>query len=179
MALIRALKEVGGLSVEQIRAAVRSMETAPDARFLAETIDALIGEYGERELTPAEAEELRRAGDDLEAFFARRGWNVREDSAANRALAHAVAAIRRLFNPEFIDRDLDFYAGVAEEIARYEIPEGWRPREHPEEALRYAIVGTVLLQPVILALRSLAHEHRTGTLGTGDPSDAARAPTPR
>ena len=67
------------------------------------------------------------------------------------------------------ERDLDFYAGVAEQIARYEIPEDWRPGEHPEEALRQAIVGTVLMQPVILALRSLAHEHRTRTLATSGP----------
>ena len=47
------------------------------------------------------------AGERLEAFFARRGWNVRDESASNRALAHAVAAIRRLFNPEFIERERD------------------------------------------------------------------------
>ena len=175
LALIRSLREVGGLSVDQIRATVRSIGTALDERFLCETIDTLMGEDGSSQLTPAEAEELTSARDDLESFFAGRGWSVREESAAKEALAHAVAAIRRLANPEFIERDLDFYVGIAEEIASYEISEDWRPLENPEEALRSAIVGIVLLQPVISALRLLALEHRTRALGTTGPSDAARA----
>ena len=165
LALILALREVGGLSVERIRAAVQSLEANPDGHFLGETIDALPGEFGTRRVTPAEAEELRRASEDLQAFLDNRGWNLRETSAAKTALAHAIAAIRRLRNPEFVERDLDFYAGIAEEVAEYEISQDFRPREDPEEALRSAIVGTVLLQPVILALRSLAHEHRIHSLG--------------
>lgn len=54
--------------------------------------------------------------------------------------------------------------GSAKKIAKFEVPDDWSPDSSPEAALRYAMLGTVLFEPLILALRRMAHVARSRTL---------------
>jgi hypothetical protein len=47
------------------------------------------------------------------------------------------------------------------QIARHELPENWSSPEAPNAALRHGVLGTVLVEPFILALRRMAHAARS------------------
>ena len=51
---------------------------------------------------------------------------------------------------------LDFYLDHMRQIAQYEIDNV--PTDSPTTAVRYVVLGTVLLEPLILALRRLAEQ---------------------
>jgi hypothetical protein len=53
---------------------------------------------------------------------------------------------------------------MVEELAVLEVPETWNPAAAPEDALTYAIEGTLLFEPLILGLRRLAHVDRGNRL---------------
>jgi hypothetical protein len=57
------------------------------------------------------------------------------------------------------------------DVAEVEIPATFDPDHDPHNALRLAVLGTVLFEPVLLAFRKLAHVDRRRTL-------AAQAPAP-
>jgi hypothetical protein len=56
------------------------------------------------------------------------------------------------------------YGEAVSLIARHEIPDDWKPEKAPNAALRYAVLGTVLGEPLILALRRIAHVARSRQL---------------
>jgi hypothetical protein len=49
-------------------------------------------------------------------------------------------------------------------IADEEIPDSFDPESDPVESMRYAVLGTYLLEPLILSLRRLAHGQRTAEI---------------
>src|SRR3954454_21869313 len=63
------------------------------------------------------------------------------------------------------------YAEAALDVARVDV--AGVPQADPQEAVRYVVVGTVLYEPVLLALRRLAQQH----LYTGD-SPSSPPPPP-
>ena len=81
-------------------------------------------------------------------------------------------------------------ASVARQIAQIEIPDDWSPQQQRMSTLRYAVLGTVMFEPVILALRRMAHvarahmleeKHRRATGAaprTAPPSAPAPPPKP-
>lgn len=54
------------------------------------------------------------------------------------------------------DQLLDRYARAAHELGEQDVAEV--PLDPPAEAVRYVVIGTLLLEPVLLALRRLAQE---------------------
>jgi hypothetical protein len=80
-------------------------------------------------------------------------------------LLAAMTAVRDVWPyGDFPDATWESYADLAEHAASFEIPDGWDPARFPAEALRYAIVGTYLFEPVILAFRRLALSERSRRL---------------
>jgi hypothetical protein len=57
-----------------------------------------------------------------------------------------------------------FYAQALEGIVEHEVPDDWQPEVDREAALRYAMLGTVLFEPFLIALRRMAHVSRTRSL---------------
>jgi hypothetical protein len=90
----------------------------------------------------------------------RRGWRIEPDDGALRDAAKALAVVLGSFVPED-ERAIEVYAEAAELVAQHEIPEDWAPETNPDAALRYALLGTVLFEPFILALRRMANVART------------------
>jgi DNA-binding transcriptional MerR regulator len=159
--LIRALRDIAGLPVATIKqvfdaiAHPRAGGDRPDPLTLA------FAALSEPLVVPAgEEHDYERAAARIDAVVAELGWEVGEDAAARADLTRAVVAIDRHF-PGGISHDaLLHYARAAQGLAEREIPGTWDPAGAPTDALRYAVLGTVLFEPVILALRHLAHVDR-------------------
>jgi hypothetical protein len=84
------------------------------------------------------------------------GWRVDPGSAAVRQLDAALAAVANVGLPADSDR-IRTYAAAALAVARIDISS--MPAGSPAEAVRHAVVGTVMYEPVLLALRRLAQQH--------------------
>jgi hypothetical protein len=64
------------------------------------------------------------------------------------------------------------YAEAARSLATTEIPGTFDPDVDTDEALRFSVLGTVLFEPVLLALRKLAHVDRIREVARDRPPPA-------
>jgi len=169
--LIRALRDEAGLSVAAIGRALTAADSSED--FIEAAIDAIERPSGPR--VDEKSPEFRTARDAVMSIARAQGWEVAPESAALRDAARALTVITRSFYADAAtEAVLAPYAEAASLIARHEIPDGWRPSEAPNAALRYAVLGTVLLEPLILAIRRMAHVARSREV-----SQAASVPAKR
>ncbi len=159
--LIRALREVAGLGLGPIAEVLEACSASPGAQRAAagRAIDALGIAAPVMGVTE---QKLAAARDEVVAVLRGRGWRFRRDAAAIDTLARAMLAARETFETGLSAEDLGCYADAMLRVAYDELevasPEHART---PEGALRTAVLGTVLFEPVILALRRLAFEHLT------------------
>jgi DNA-binding transcriptional MerR regulator len=175
LALIRALRDEAGLSVAAIGRALKAADSSEE--FIEAAIDAIERPSGPR--VDEKSREFRSARDAVMELARSRGWEVDVKSAALRDAARALTVITRSFYPDAANSEiLAPYADAASIIARHEVPDGWQPHEAPNAALRYAVLGTVLLEPLILAIRRMAHVARSRevTRAAGSTAGPARKP---
>jgi len=93
------------------------------------------------------------------------GWKLDRTYQAAKDATLALAAIRRAIPQYVVDEHrLARYADIARQIADIEIPEQWAPSEDPHGWMKYALLGTYLFEPLILALRRIAHQQRSRAL---------------
>ncbi|MFD9033412.1 MerR family transcriptional regulator [Streptomyces sp. NPDC059567] len=161
--LIRALLDVGGLSVAAIREVIAAVED-PDRsvhKLLGAAADRVVPRYTEE---PGEGVvDARKAVAEL---IARRGWRVHEGNPAADALAVALTALETVGHADFVEV-LDAYADAAERVARADLEYVARNVER-EDLVESVVVGTVLGDAVFGALRRLAHvDASVRVFGTG------------
>ena len=149
--MIRALIDVGGVSVATARSVLAAIDAGPGQLWSAidQTHDALAAAPGPPGHPP------HRALGALAAL----GWQVEADSAVVRQLETALTAADEVGLPTVAQR-LRIYADAALAIAEYDIasiPAGDDPQA-AAAAVTYVVLGTVLYEPLLLALRRLAHE---------------------
>ncbi|MDA3648978.1 MerR family transcriptional regulator [Saccharopolyspora indica] len=143
--LVRALIGVGGLSVAAAREVLAQLDDPP------ETMHDLLG-AAHRSLGPAVDDEVDTGA--AEAVLERLGWRVQSaDRQAVRQLAAALDALEAADFPLSEDAVLT-YARAMRELAEGEV--SGVPVESKETAVRYLVLGTVLVEPLLLALRRLA-----------------------
>ena len=158
--LIRTLIEVGRLGIAQIRRVIAAIEdeTMPIHHLLG------VAQYA---LAPPEdpgdvPQDVARAREDVDRYLDEDlGWNVSPAAPGRRTLADALAALRRLgrdADPE----DFRPYAEAADTIAAWEFDRR-DPGLGRAEAVEWAVVGTVVYESVLVALRRLAQEHHSAT----------------
>jgi DNA-binding transcriptional MerR regulator len=149
--LIRALVEVGQLRLDT----VRSILAAVDDRTgnLHHTIGAAHTALATRGSSSSQAKEA------VARLLRRHRWRVAADSANLEALAVAFEALRHVGH-ELDDATLDAYADAAAQVATVDVESV--PTDAAEHAVEHVVVGTVLYEPVLLALRRLAHEDLSG-----------------
>lgn len=145
--LIRALVDVGGLRLDAVRAILAAVDD--ERTSLHESIGAA---HTAMAPTGPTSDQARKSVDRL---LRRRRWRVEQDSRNREALAVAFDALDRLGHG-IEESTLDTYADAAASVARVDVESV--PTQAPEDAVEFAVVGTVLLEPVLLALRRLAHE---------------------
>jgi len=173
--LIRSLRELARLSIEQVRKLVATLDAAlarPNARFsrgkqktfelVAAAVDALAAPH---KLRAGGAHAKLRAH--VHAKLRARGVVVRRDSATLDSLVDALRGLH-VFQPELDVDVLDVYLDHLLPLAEAEVLANQaRILAGPESALIGALVGTVLFEPLIVALRRLAHEHFVRQLYAG------------
>lgn len=167
--LIRALRDVGGLSIEAIAEVVADLDRGVPAES-----DSLLGQCDLPRLAGVEEavgpDGLAAAEREVGVLLEWLGWDVGDDCPARAELARVLAMLR-----EFWDRRLGAeaflpYAKPVSEIVDFErgvlrhgeMSLGLRPLDpaRPEEALRVLMLGSILFGRAMLALRGLAHEDR-------------------
>jgi DNA-binding transcriptional MerR regulator len=181
--LIRALREGAGLSIATLGRVFAAMEAhrpddAPDYYLtlavgaLSEPLDVAEHEAAEYEAAEAEVAEL------LQGL----GWDTDPRSPGRNDLVRALVALHRFAPGAATDVDaLRPYADAARALAEKEIPETFDVVADTSEALRFTVLGTVLFEPVLLALRKLAHNDRFNRVtagGSAQPRKGQRARRP-
>lgn len=169
--LVRALGDPGGLDLAAIRGVLAAIDAPHPRRIdvLATAQDALLGAGGA-------ASDL---GDDVRArdWARARGWITPPDDAALHRLDRAWAAARQAGLDLDAER-LGAYADAMERVAEIDVDS---VPEDPRDAVRQVVLGTVMIEPVLAALRlltqrelSLVRTRGTDGPGAGAEPDAGR-----
>ena len=145
--LVRALVEHGGVGIAGVRAVLSALSAPPPSRheFLGVAHCAL-PTAGDDAPPSAEVTKL------LEEL----GWHVWPEAPAPRALGAALAAARDagvVIDPTHLRR----YAAAMVDVAQVDVDKALAA-DSPEAAMHAVVVGTVMVDPVLLALRRVAQE---------------------
>lgn len=150
--LIRALLGAGGLTVAAAGEVLRQLDDPPDSGHdLLGAAHHALGTGAQPKQGQLPPEHHPRADALLKAW----GWQIDpEDHNARSSLERALQGLEDGgFDPP--DGFLDMYAAAMRELAAREV-------EHvplnPPDAMRYVVLGTVLVEPLLLALRRLAQQ---------------------
>lgn len=163
---IRALIDVGGLSVATARDVLAAVDT-PDMP-LSYVFGVAQRSISETSLfAPVEpATDGARAAD---ALIDRMGWHVHTENPGRQGVARVLDTMVQLDRRDIFD-DLDEYARAAEAIARADLASVARRSEVGDMA-ETVVVGTVLGDALVSALRRIAQEHVSFELFPAPPAD--------
>jgi DNA-binding transcriptional MerR regulator len=141
LTLVRALTEVGGLSLDAVRQVLVALDdeslTTHQAR-------------GAVQWPPSPAALAR-----VEALLARAGWTLDVQSPHRLRLAAALDTLATLDFPA-TDEVLDSYVAALGPVAEVEVRR--LAADDPTAAAEHVVIGTVLYEPVLVTLRRIAHE---------------------
>lgn len=157
LTLIRTLIEVGRLPISSVRAVIAAIESK--RLSLHDTIGVAHDALPPLPPTGALDADLEVALADVNGYIEGLGWRGSEHSPARCALAQALVSLRRLgqdCGPEVFD----LYASHADELAAREIA-SMTPGEDRDRAVEEAVVGTVVFEAALTALRRLAEAHHS------------------
>lgn len=148
--LIRALTEVGGLSIADTRALLEGVDGGSDSHhdLLGRTLMTVDADG--RDGSGPEQRDLELA----DTLAGKQGWYVYPDSPMRDRLAQVLATLRSLGME--LDQDwLDSYAEVADRLAQADL-EYVDGLTDVDELLEKAVLGTILGDSLLAALRRLA-----------------------
>ncbi|APX33156.1 transcriptional regulator [Brachybacterium sp. P6-10-X1] len=158
--LIRALVQTGGLGIAAVRRVLAVIDDPDPQRLdvLSTAQDALTGGGGEG----AEA----RPVDPVHAWVAARGWPTGPGDPVLEQLGNAWAACEAA-GIHVDEAMMGDYADAVEQVARVDVaavPQG------AGDAVRRVVIGTIMMEPVLSALRLLAQRH-VSVRQAGKPDD--------
>ncbi len=153
--LVRALIEVAGLRLEDVRRVLEAIEDEDLSWHEA------VGAAHTRLPSPAggAADESQRQR--VDELLGRHGWELSPVSPHREALAAALASLESLGHPPSDDH-LDTYAEAATLIGRKDV--AGLDESDRADAAEHAVVSTLLLEPVLLILRRIAQENTSREL---------------
>lgn len=155
--LVKALTEVGGLSLEATRSVLAAADD-PDMP-IHEVFGVAHSRLRLSSPHPQQSKALEEARDEVDRYLARLGWRVKANAPPRQDLARALVVLRGL-GWEIGAEVFDPYARVANEIASWEIAQ--LPEDAPRaRRIEGVVVGTVVFEVVLTALRRLAEEHHS------------------
>lgn len=163
--LVRALLEVGGLSVAQVAEVLAAMdadENGPHKIF--GVAQATVTQPGLPEDDQSDA--ARWARQRVNALIEAQGWHIEEHAPSARALARVLASLREL-EPALLDQ-LDARAALMAQVAELDV-DLVSSRTDLEEQVRVVVVGTVIGDAVMSSLRRMAQVDQSARrFGLGD-----------
>ena len=146
LGVVRALID-SGVSIAETKKVVRSLDDPPESPHdLLGAAHAAVIPHFTGEIDVAAAERL----------VTRLGWQPGVcDPDVVRSVAHALQSLDDA-GFEVSDEVMTAYLDAVERIAEAEI--GGVPTESAEAAVRYVVLGSVLVEPLLLALRRVAEQ---------------------
>ena len=147
--LIRALTDVGGLSLAAVRRVLAAVDE-PTA-----SLHDVLG-VAQATLAPPGPSPSQGSLQRVDRLIRRRRWHVADDSVNRTVLARALDAMDDV-GDALPDDALTGYAEAMARLAEVEVPT--IDTSSGETAVRQTVVRTVLVEPILLALRRMAHEH--------------------
>lgn len=156
LTLVRTLVDVGRLSIASIRAVVTAIDQKKLSLHdtLGVAVDTLPPVYPQ-----APDGDLEVALSDVNDYVDHLGWTGSATSPARLTLAQALVSLRRL-GRECGPEVFDLYAEHADQLASREIaslPSG----DDRDRTVEEAVVGTVVFEAALTALRRLAEAHHS------------------
>ncbi|MEV4943657.1 MerR family transcriptional regulator [Streptomyces zaomyceticus] len=148
--LIRALMDLGGLTISRIRSIVAALDD-PDRTLTPEAMTAAGSYAGPLAADPRTVESVR-------SLTEHRGWNVLVDSPEFAMVVELLDILYELGQERFADR-LDDYAAAAEKVAAVD-EEVLRSCDDAQSHAESLVVGTVLGDSLLSALRHMARAGR-------------------
>jgi DNA-binding transcriptional MerR regulator len=152
--LLRALVDVGGVSISAARLVVEQMAVP-----VVDTLDVL-GKT-QNAITPprehVEDEAWVDASRHVDELIQRQGWQVHSANPARRSLADVLAALKRLGHDDYL-AVLDDYAGMTDRLAATDVDMILR-RKDIDSMAEAVVILTALGDVLLAALRRLAHEN--------------------
>jgi DNA-binding transcriptional MerR regulator len=152
--LIRALLEIGAMPVATVRNVLDAVDDPelPVHWMLGKATHPLTVPPAERDDDPAVAAAL----DEIDTLVDRAGWHVSRGAPARRAAASVLVRLRALGQDGFANK-LDDYARAAEQLAEADLRQ-LATLSGRDEVAEAALVGTVLGDALVSALRRMAQE---------------------
>ncbi|GAB3464457.1 MerR family transcriptional regulator [Actinophytocola sediminis] len=150
--LVRALVEVGGLSIEATRTVLAKIRGADGPLNSIGKAQFAIGARVVPHEDAAHADALRRVDELIE----RRGWRVRASNPARATMAEALAYLTRLGHQDALPL-VERYADAAQALAEPEVALV-TGRRNVDGMAETAVVLTVLGDALLSALRRMAQE---------------------
>lgn len=145
--LIRALVGPAGLSIAQVRTVLDQVDNPP------ESVHDLLG-VGAEAITKSSG--ARPSHERVHELMRAWGWRVEDkDCGSHAALEEALLGLDAA-GFALLPGALEDYRRHMEAIAEREVAN--LPTESAEAAVRYVVLGTVLIEPLLLALRRLAQQ---------------------
>jgi DNA-binding transcriptional MerR regulator len=158
--LIVVLRDVGGLSLETIKSLFEALNEAPSLQVAAMAHARLNPPQPEGQ----RPEEWSACAEVLASYLGSLGWLVFPDSPVFDHLVDVYVAMKQAWPTELGPDTLAVealrpYAEAAHQIAGFELAGDVDvTRLRPEDQLRWVVLGTVLVEPVLLALRRVAQQ---------------------
>lgn len=148
--LVRALVDVAGMSLERVREVLSVVDDE------SAEVEVAIGRAHGQLSPPPATEPTAASRERVAALVRRRRWRGEADGSHAIALAAALDAMEQAGQP-LSGPALETYADAAAAVARSDI--GALGRRDATDATTYAVLGTLLSEPVLLALRRMAQEN--------------------
>lgn len=160
--LIRALLGPGRLSIAEIGDVLAVVDDPPESPLdLLGRASHILGRTAvDQDETPRSERSEENARDrpgraEADALVERLGWTINDDTPAMEDLAAALTAIDQA-QLTLIPAGVEGYAEELHKLAVAELDTV--PLDSPQSAVRQAVLGTILIEPLLLALRRLALE---------------------
>ncbi|MGW6980792.1 MerR family transcriptional regulator [Streptomyces sp. NPDC054932] len=168
--LVRALLEVGGLSVAAIGEVLTAVDDKerPVHKVLGAAARSLVPEYGGS--GGAQDAETVLARERVARLIETRGWRVEPGNKASEALVAALASLERVGHGDLVDM-LDDYAEAAERVGRADLDYTAR-RVAREDLVEAVVVGTVVGDAIFAALRRMAQVDASARIFGEEASEA-------
>jgi DNA-binding transcriptional MerR regulator len=168
--LIRALVEVGELSIAETREVLGSIDSP--GKTLHETLGKAQQAVTPSVVREVDEESWAAASRQVDELVRRRRWQVKSESPAAQLLTQVLAALHAL-GQEDLAALLDDYADAAERLADAEVRCVLR-RPDVESMLEGVVVGVALGDTLLAALRRLAQANVSARITPRDAKPAGR-----
>lgn len=155
--LVRALVDVGQLSLTATKRILDAVDD--DSVGLHHLLGIAHHALGPRADPPDDDPEWATVHAEVDALLAELGWHVSAHAPGREVLTRALVTLRRL-GQRAAATELRPYAEAVRGLATLELS-GFVEQAPRTDLVERAVLGTILYEPVLLALRRLAQEHES------------------